>query len=99
MTDMELLEHIKDGLGITGYYQDKTLLVYLKEVKEYLLDAGVRPEVVNSSASVGVIMRGVSDLWNYGSGNAKLSEYFIQRAIQLSYKAVDTAETEGGKNV
>lgn len=99
MTDKELLEQVKKALGITGAFQDGTLSVYIAEVKEYLLDAGVRPEVVNSSASVGVIMRGVSDLWNYGSGNAKLSEYFIQRAIQLSYKTVDTAETEGGQNV
>lgn len=98
MTDNELLVQVKKGLGITGTFQDDTLSVYIAEVKAFLTDAGVRPEVVNSSASVGVIMRGVSDLWNYGSGNATLSQYFIQRAIQLSYKTVDTAETEGGHN-
>ena len=96
MTDSELLEEVKKGLGITGTFQDNTLNVYIAEVKAFLIDAGVRPEVVNSSASVGVIMRGVADLWN---GNASLSQYFIQRAIQISYKTIDAAETEGEKNV
>ncbi len=83
MTDAELLAKVKSGLGITGTYQDATLLIHIEEVKNYLIDAGVSSEIVDSSASVGVIIRGVSDLWNYGMGNANLSEYFIQRAIQL----------------
>lgn len=86
MTNAELLNTVKTGLGITGTYQDETLLLYIEEVKNYLLDAGVSESVVNSSASVGVISRGVSDLWNYGMGTASLSEYFIQRAAQLRYK-------------
>jgi len=32
------------------------------------------------------VARGVADLWSYGAGGGKLSEYFMQRAIQLSYK-------------
>ncbi len=83
MTDAELLEKIKLGLGITGTYQDETLKVYIDEVEEYLLDAGVNPKILSSPAAVGVITRGVSDLWNYGAGDAKLSEYFMQRASQL----------------
>ena len=85
MTEAELLIKIKNGLGITGTYQDETLKIYIDEVKSYLSDAGVKSNVLDSSASVGVIIRGVSDLWNYGSGNGKLSEYFIQRAIQLRH--------------
>ena len=86
MTDEELLTKVKSGLGITGTYQDETLKIYIADVKSFLIDAGVSKEIVDDSESVGVIMRGVSDLWNYGSGNASFSQYFLQRATQLAYK-------------
>lgn len=84
MTDEELLAKIKAGLGITGTYQDDALKFYIDEVKNFMRAAGVPQETVESSESVGVIMRGVADLWNYGSGSVKLSEYFVQRVIQLA---------------
>lgn len=93
LTDKELLAKIKAGLGITGDYQDETLQFYIDEVKAFMRSAGVSESVVNSSEAVGVIMRGVADLWNYGSGSVKLSEYFIQRMIQL------TAQAGGESNV
>ena len=83
MTD--ILERVKKALGITGTFQDDTLVEYISEVKCYLSDAGVPAEVINSDLSAGVISRGVSDLWNYGEG--KLSTYFYQRATQLIYLA------------
>ena len=85
MTDTELLSKVKIGLGITGAYQDDTLMTYIHEVKNFLIDAGVSIDVLNSSVSVGVIIRGVSDLWNYGMGTAELSTYFIQRKFKLKY--------------
>lgn len=96
MTDTELLTKIKTGLGITGNYQDEALQFYIDEVKYFMRSAGVPREVVDSSEAVGVIMRGVADLWNYGSGSVKLSEYFVQRVIQL---AVSPAEAGGEGNV
>ncbi len=92
MTDEELLQKVKTGLNITGIYQDETLKMYIADVKSFLVDAGVPDEIINSSDSVGVIIRGVSDLWNYGMGTAELSQYFIQRAVQLIYK--DTTKNE-----
>lgn len=86
MTDEELLVEVKSGLGITGTYQDATLKGYIADAKQFLIDAGVDENIVNSSESVGVIKRGVSDLWNYGSGGTTFSQYFYQRAIQLAYK-------------
>lgn len=83
MTDTELLTRIKNGLGITGGFQDATLTVYVDEVKAFMVSAGVPQSVVESDVSVGCIMRGVADLWNYGSGNASLSEYFKMRLVQL----------------
>nr|DAW56639.1 MAG TPA: hypothetical protein [Bacteriophage sp.] len=84
MTEQELLAKIKIGLGITGDYQDEAVSFYIDEVKYFMRSAGVPQNVVDSSESVGVIMRGVADLWNYGSGSVKLSDYFVQRVIQLS---------------
>lgn len=86
----DTLSKVKSALGITGTYQDETLTVYIDEVKEYMLDAGVSEAVVNSDVSAGVISRGVADLWNYGSSGGKLSEYFYQRVGQLVYKEVDS---------
>lgn len=82
MTAEELLTNVKNALGITGEYQDKTLSEYITEVVAFLTDAGVSADNITA----GIVSRGVADLWNYGSGGGKLSEYFMQRAIQLSYK-------------
>lgn len=81
MTNSEMLTEVKKGLGITDNYQDDTLLVYVNEVMTYIEQAGVKNENITS----GIVTRGVSDLWNYGSNNGKLSEYFYHRVTQLSY--------------
>lgn len=91
MTDTELLTKIKAGLGITGTFQDDTLTVYIDEVKAFMRSAGVPDDVIESEKATGCIMRGVADLWNYGAGNATLSEYFRYRLLQLR---VDTIEPE-----
>lgn len=85
MDEKDQLKRVKEALNITGDFQDSALLAYIQEIKEYLLDAGVSEERVNSSAVVGVLSRGVADLWNYGSGSGTLSPYFKERVIQLSY--------------
>lgn len=79
---MVTLNDVKNALGITGDYQDATLQVYFDEVKDFLRDAGV----AESNITSGIVARGVSDLWNYGSAEGKLSPYFLQRASQLALK-------------
>lgn len=88
----DVLESVKSALGITGNYQDATLQIYIDEVMAYMKDAGVPSEVVDSNMSVGVIARGVTDLWNYNVSAGKLSDYFYQRVSQLAYasKEVNT---------
>ena len=76
----KFLTDVKNALGITGTYQDNTLNVYIDEVVAFLVGAGVAETNITS----GIVARGVADLWNYGSGDGKLSEYFMQRAAQLS---------------
>lgn len=79
----ELLAVVKSSLNINGSQFDITLQFYIDEVKEYLRSAGVLSVVIGSTLAVGCIARGVADLWNYGNGDTKLSEYFYQRAEQL----------------
>ena len=86
MTNATLLEAVKLSLGITGNYQDETLSFYISEVLNYLSDAGVADSVLQSSNIIGIVTRGVADLWNYGAGNSSFSLYFMQRATQLAYK-------------
>lgn len=81
-----MLEKVKTALGITGTYQDATLQIYLDEVVAYLKDAGVSEDILASDVATGIIVRGVADLWNYGSGGTTLSPYFMQRAIQLAVR-------------
>lgn len=84
MNDAELLIQVKQALNIGGNYQDNTLKIYIDEVRAYMIGAGVNESEINKY--VGVISRGVADLWNYGSGDAKLSNYFMQRVTQLALK-------------
>lgn len=77
-----MLMEVKNALGITGDFQDETLKIYIDEVMSFLRDAGVSEDKI----TYGLVARGVSDLWNYGAGQGKLSEYIMQRATQLSYR-------------
>lgn len=82
MADAAMLEKVKKALGIEGDYQDDTISEYIDEITDFLLDAGIKPQHITS----GIVSRGVSDLWNYGAADGKLSSYFLERATQLSYK-------------
>lgn len=92
LTAEQLLEKVKSSLNVSGKHFDTTLQHYIEEVKCYLNSAGVRADVLSSSLAVGCIARGVADLWNYGNGDTKLSEYFYQRAEQL--RSVEVVSNE-----
>lgn len=93
MTDTEQLEEVKKAIGITGNFQDGTIMIHMLEAKEYLKGAGVSEKKLKSSKVIGLLSRGVMDLWNYGAGS-KLSNYFLERAIQLSYEEDTEEETD-----
>ena len=78
-----MLVDVKNALGITGDYLDSALQIWIDEVMSFLVSGGVDSSKITS----GLVSRGVADLWDYGSGTGKLSPYFRQRAIQLSYKS------------
>lgn len=79
---MVSLNDVKAALNITGCYQDPTIQLYMDEVVGFLTESGVK----SADITTGLVARGVSDLWNYGGAEGKLSEYFMQRAAQLSLK-------------
>ncbi len=97
MADFDILAAVKTGLGLHGNnHFDDTLQMYIDEVRDYLKKAGAKDSVINARSSAGVITRGVADLWNYGSGNAQLSPYFMERAIQLALEG-ENVQTDGNK--
>lgn len=89
MTDVELLAEVKSRIGITGSYQDGTIKGHIQDVKDFMEDAGVPKAIMETNKIIGAVTRGVSDLWNYGSGNGEFSPYFLQRVTQLVYKKGD----------
>lgn len=86
MTDAELLKSVKVGLfgSDAGAWRDDLLKVYIKETKAYMKSAGVPQTVLDSEESVGCILIGVNDLWNYSGGGVKFSPYFCDRLTQLA---------------
>ena len=79
---MIAISDVKSALGITGDYLDDTITHYFNEIISFIGSAGVK----ENNITVGIVARGVSDLWNYGASEGKLSEYFIQRVSQLAYQ-------------
>jgi hypothetical protein len=85
----QLLERVKEARNETGTFHDKRIGIYIDEVKQYLLGAGVPAAVLETDAVVGVVAIGVDDLME----EKKLSEYFKQRAIQLVRNPVKEASS------
>lgn len=61
------------------------LPLYCTEAQQIIKNAGVKDTVAESAKAVGVIARGVLDLWNFGAGDGKFSPLFFQLVEQLKY--------------
>lgn len=77
---MVTLAEVKKSLGIVGDYQDDLIQNYMTEIIDFIKKAGVAENAITA----GLVARGISDIWNYGAGQGKLSEYFIWRVSQLA---------------
>lgn len=78
----ELLTRVKNALRMDDY-QDDVVKELIQQVKDDMIDMGVKANVVNDSISVGAITKGVWDLDN-------LHEYsndFEKRVIRLREKS------------
>lgn len=90
LTDAERLAKVKCALygNADGNYNDDQLNIYIDDIIDELISAGVKEDVAKSAAAVGCIACGVNDIWNYTSGGVKHSEYFNRRLLQLKLKGV-----------
>lgn len=88
LTAAEMLAKVKYALygNADGNFNDEQLQIYIDEVIDELISAGVTEDVARSRAAVGCIACGVNDLWNYSAGGVKHSEYFNRRLIQLTLR-------------
>lgn len=87
MADFNMLDSVKESIGLSGNdFHDGVLRQHIDEATQYLIDGGVPEAIATSEKCKGVIARGVSDLWNNGSGGTDLSPYFMRRAAQLALK-------------
>lgn len=83
----KLLAEVKTARNETGNFHDGRISVFINEVKQYLLGAGVPAAVLETDAVVGIVAIGVDNLMEEGA----LSDYFKQRAIQLRNTPVKEA--------
>lgn len=83
MTNEELLEKVKSGLGITGEYTDGTLSIKVLAVKLYMINAGVTAEQVETELGIATLTIGVNDLWDLKSGEVIFSPAFDILMTQL----------------
>lgn len=90
VTKENLLTAVKTGMGKLPDYHNEIIQIYIDEVKNFMIDAGVKKIVVEDSVAVGCILRGVIDQYTYGQ--AKFSEYFKERVIQLTRKKPEELE-------
>jgi hypothetical protein len=89
MTTEELLIKCKEGLTIpkesTAF--DAILKQKLLAVQSFMTNAGVSLESMNTDLATGVLVMGVSDLWELKSGEVKFSPVFFTLVSQLAYSS------------
>ncbi len=91
LTESERLAKVKYALygDATQSYNDEQLKLYIEEVLDEMIHAGVKENVAKSAAAVGCIACGVNDIWNFSSGTVKHSEYYNRRLVQLTLRRGD----------
>lgn len=89
MTDDELLEKVKQGLSIDDLENDNNLRLKTMAVKQYLLNAGVTSEAIETELGITTITVGVNDLWNIDPGEIKFS-YAFDMCLIPQLKAIST---------
>lgn len=105
MTNEELMDECKTGLNIplTSTVFDNVLRQKLLAVKGYMKGAGVSDTVLVGDLAVGVIVMGVTDIWNIQGGEIRFSPAFHtllgQLVIGSSLLGVSGDPAEGATGV
>jgi hypothetical protein len=89
MTDADLLVECKKGLSLPedGTDFDGVLMQKILAVKSFLKGAGVSDAMLNDDLAFGVIVLGVTDIWNLTGGETRFSPAFYVMANQLAYRS------------
>ena len=82
-----MLEEVKQRLSITGHDLDPTINGMIDDVVAFCLSAGVKYSQLVKPDVIGLVARGVAELWNYGAGDGKFSQVFHMRLNQLCIAA------------
>lgn len=79
-----MLEKVKKMLNITSDYMNDVIGLWIDETVRFMCDAGIDKRVAMSDYAVGVVARGVADLYDLGSGSGSFSPHFKSSVVQLS---------------
>ena len=82
----EMLAGVKRRLSESGDFPeiDAVLTDYISDVCDYMLGAGVSESVIETH--VGVVARGVDDMYVNNAGGADFSPMFRNLVAQLAYR-------------
>lgn len=96
MTEAELLVEVKNGLSIpiSSTAHDAVLLQKIRAIQGFILGAGVTQEKLDTDLGTGLIVLGVSDIWNIQGGAAQLSPVFNTLLTQLAISSLPEVEEE-----
>ena len=83
----DMLNGVKRRLSESGSFQeiDAVLTDYISDVCDYMLGAGVSESVIASH--VGVVARGVDDMYVNNAGGADFSPMFRNMVAQLALRS------------
>lgn len=94
MTEAELLVEVKTGLNIPteSTAHDAVLTQKIRAAQAFILGAGVSPEMLATDRGTGLIVLGVTDLWNIQAGEVKFSPAFAPLVTQLACASLPDEE-------
>lgn len=78
-----MLEKVKANLTVDADYPDSAILGNMLATKQYMINAGVTIEQVESDLGIVTLTVGTNDLWNIDPGKVKFSPAFDILLAQL----------------
>lgn len=76
MSDEEMLDKVKKGLSVDGTDNDDSLKIKIMAVKQYMLNAGITEEKIETDLGIMTLTIGVNDIWDLTPGEIKFSYAF-----------------------
>lgn len=88
MSDTQILEKVKIGLNADDSNDnDNGLLIKIMAVKQYMLNAGITKEAIETELGIATLTIGVNDIWLLTPGEIKFS-YAFDMCLMPQLKAI-----------